>query len=157
VSSGNEAKPGDCDFFVTYNHRDEAWAVWIAHELEAAGYRVRIQVWDFRPGANFMAAMDRALGECTQTIGVLSPDYLGSVFATAEWTAAYRQALLGRERGFVPVRVAECDAAPLLGPLVYIDLVGVAEDEARRRLLAGLGQDVARQLGRPEFPGAPGH
>jgi hypothetical protein len=156
VSFGTDMMDGGCSFFVTYNHRDEAWATWIARELEAAGYRVRIQAWDFRPGDNFMAMMDRALGQCRQTVGVLSPDYLGSAFATAEWTAAYRQALLGRERGFVPVRVAECDPAPLLGPLAYIDLVGQTEDEARRRLLDGLGPDVARQPSRPEFPGQPG-
>ena len=147
---------GGCNFFITYNHRDETWATWIAHELEAAGYRVRIQAWDFRAGDNFMAMMDRALGECRQTLGVLSPHYIGSAFATAEWTAAYRQALLGRERGFVPIRVAECDPAPLLGPLAYIDLVGLTEDEARQRLLDGLGPGVARQPSRPEFPGQPG-
>jgi TIR domain len=103
-----------------------------------------------------MAMMDHALDECRQTIGVLSSDYLESVFATAEWTAAYRQALLGRERGFVPIRVAKCDPAPLLGPLAYIDLVDLTEDEARRRLLHGLGPGVARQPSRPEFPGQPG-
>jgi hypothetical protein len=35
------------------------------------------------------------LASCRQTIGVLSPHYLASLFTRAEWTAAYRQALLG--------------------------------------------------------------
>jgi hypothetical protein len=156
VSSGGDAADSGCDFFVTYNHRDEAWATWIAGELETAGYHVRIQAWDFRPGDNFMGKMDRALEQCKQTIGVLSPSYLQSAFTTAEWTAAYRQTLLGRERGFIPIRVAECEPAPLLGPLAYIDLVNLSEEEARSRLLAGVSPQATRQPGRPEFPGPAG-
>lgn len=143
-----------CDFFITYNGSDEWWATWIGEVLEGAGYRVRLQAWDFRPGDNFMALMDEALGGCRQTLGVLSPAYLESVFTRAEWTAAYRQALLGRERGFVPIRVARCDPTPLLGPLAYLDLVGLEEPEARARLLAGVAPTVARRTSRPGFPGA---
>ncbi|HEY0168802.1 MAG TPA: toll/interleukin-1 receptor domain-containing protein [Jatrophihabitans sp.] len=148
---------GRCDFFVTYNHNDGSWALWIAAELEQAGYHVRIQAWDFRPGGNFMAEMNSALGECAHTIGVMSENYLQSVFSTAEWTAAYRQALLGRDRGFIPVRVTSCDPAPLLGPIAYIDLVGVDEAEARRRLLEGVVAQVPRKRRAPGFPGAAGN
>lgn len=35
------------DFFVSYTETDQAWAVWIAWTLEAAGYSTVIQVWDF--------------------------------------------------------------------------------------------------------------
>jgi hypothetical protein len=52
---------GPRDFFVTYNGKDERYATWIAATLEAAGYTTVIQAWDFRPGDNFLAAMDRAL------------------------------------------------------------------------------------------------
>jgi TIR domain len=130
------------DFFITYSGRDEGRATWIAAALEASGYTTTIQAWDFRPGDNFMAEMDHALGTCRHTLGVLSADYLTSVFARAEWTAAYRQTLLGKPRGFIPVRVAECDVAPLLGPVSYIDLVGVEEAEALDRLLAGVAARV---------------
>ncbi|WP_182905225.1 toll/interleukin-1 receptor domain-containing protein [Microbispora sp. H13382] len=141
------------DFFVTYNGKDEAWATWIARTLEDAGYTTTIQAWDFRPGDNFMAGMDKALSGCRHVLGVLSPHYLSSIFTQAEWTAAYRQTLLGKERGFIPVRVAECDVAPLLGPLVYIDLVEVEEAEARNRLLAGVSPSVSRTPRAPGFPG----
>jgi hypothetical protein len=96
--------------------------------------------------------MDHALATCSHTLGVLSPNYLASVFARAEWTAAYRQTLLGKPRGFIPVRVAECDVAPLLGPLAYIDLVGIEEAEARRRLLEGVAESVPRP-GDTHYPG----
>ncbi len=140
------------DFFVTYNGRDETWATWIARTLEDTGYTTTIQAWDFRPGDNFMAGMDKALSGCRHVLGVLSPHYLSSMFTQAEWTAAYRQTLLGKERGFIPVRVAECDVAPLLGPLVYIDLVGVEEAEARDRLLAGVSPSITRTPRVPGFP-----
>ena len=142
-----------CDFFVTYNGNDESWATWIAAVLEASGHTVVIQAWDFRPGDNFIAGMDHALATCRHTLGVLSPHYLGSVFTRAEWTAAYRQTLLGKSRGFIPVRVAECDVAPLLGPLAYIDLVGFEESEARRRLLEGVAERVSRDPGETHYPG----
>jgi hypothetical protein len=140
---------GPRDFFVTYNGKDESRATWIAATLEAAGYTTVIQAWDFRPGDNFLAAMDRALTTCRHTIGVLSPEYLASVYTRAEWTAAYRQTLLGKPRGFIPVRVTECDPSPLLGVLAYIDLVDIDEDESRRRLLAGVAERVDRDPGGP--------
>lgn len=129
---------GPRDFFITYSGTDERCATWIAAALEAAGYTAVIQAWDFRPGDNFIAAMDQALATCRHTLGVLSPAYLASVFTRAEWTAAFRLTLLGQPRGFIPVRIAECDLNPLLGTLAYIDLVGVSDAEARRRLLAGV-------------------
>jgi hypothetical protein len=145
---------GPCDFFITYNNHDGAWAEWIARALERAGYHITLQAWDFRPGQNFMANMNRALGDCRHTIGVLSPEYLQSVFARAEWTAAYRQTILGKERGFIPIRVALCDPEPLLGPVAYIDLVGLDEAQARDQLLDGVADSIPRRPRGP-FPGAP--
>lgn len=142
------------DFFITYNGNDENWAEWIAATLEGEGYTTVLQAWDFRPGDNFIAGMDHALATCRHTLGVLSPNYLKSVFARAEWTAAYRQSLLGKPRGFIPVRVADCDPAPLLGPLAYIDLVDIDEPEARKRLLDGVAERVARVPANPGYPGA---
>ena len=37
------------DFFVSRTGADAAWAQWIAWQLEAEGYRVVIQDWDFGP------------------------------------------------------------------------------------------------------------
>ncbi len=142
------------DFFVTYNGKDENWAEWIAATLEAGGYATTLQAWDFRPGDNFMAAMDHALATCRHTLGVLSPHYLASVFTRAEWTAAYRQSLLGKPRAFIPVRVASCEVTALLGPLAYIDLVGIDEPRARRRLLDGVADRVDRTPADPRYPGA---
>jgi hypothetical protein len=141
------------DFFITYSGKDQRCATWIAATLEDAGYATIIQAWDFRPGDNFIAAMDHALATCRHTLGVLSPHYLASVFARAEWTGAYRQTLLGKPRGYIPVRIAECDPGPLLGVLAYIDLVDIEESEARRRLLDGVAGQVDRIPGHSGYPG----
>ena len=45
-----DAGSGERDFFVSYRTADQSWAEWIAWELEAAGYTVFVQAWDFRPG-----------------------------------------------------------------------------------------------------------
>lgn len=47
------------DFFVSYTQADREWAVWIAWVLEAAGFKTKIQAWDFAAGFNF-------IGECTR-------------------------------------------------------------------------------------------
>jgi hypothetical protein len=35
------------DFFVSYTSSDRTWAEWIAWQLEAEGYQVVVQAWDF--------------------------------------------------------------------------------------------------------------
>jgi hypothetical protein len=64
------------DFFLSYTSKDKAWAEWIAWQLEAEGYGVFLQEWDFRPGDNFMRLMDGAIRTYKRTLAVLSPDYL---------------------------------------------------------------------------------
>ncbi len=41
------------DFFVSYTSPDRAWAEWIAWQLEAEGYQVVVQAWDFTPGRDW--------------------------------------------------------------------------------------------------------
>ena len=76
------------NFFISYNKADLAWAEWIAWQLEEAGYTTVLQVWDFRPGSNFVLEMQRGTAQAERTIAVLSPDYLEARFAQPEWAAA---------------------------------------------------------------------
>ena len=114
------------DFFVSYNHRDGAWAEWIAWELEENGYSTCIQAWDFGAGSNFVIEMDRALKEARRVIAVLSPNYLRSNFTPSEWASALAVDPKGEGRRLIPVRVQEVDVEGLLGQIVYIDLVDKA-------------------------------
>lgn len=73
ASRMTEASEGKRDFFIIYNRADQTWAEWVGWQLEAAGYTVFIQAWDFRPGHNFALEMDRAATLAERTVPVLSP------------------------------------------------------------------------------------
>jgi hypothetical protein len=144
------------DFFVSYNSADRAWAEWTAWQLEDAGHTTVLQDWDFVPGSNFVVEMDRATKRAKRTIAILSPDYLSASFPQPEWGAAFARDPEGLRRKLVPLRVRECDVRGLLGQIVYIDLVGLDEGEARARLLAGV-RDRLKPLEAPSFPGGVPH
>jgi tetratricopeptide (TPR) repeat protein len=129
------------DFFISYTTTDQPWAEWIAMELEHAGYTFFIQAWDFRPGSNFIAEMDYATRTTERTILVLSPAYLQSDYTFVEWATRYRCDPKGTSGLMLPIRVQPCNVDGLLGPIVYIDLVGCDEHIARQKLLAGLPRE----------------
>jgi hypothetical protein len=142
------------DFFISYNHRDRQWAEWISWMLEEAHYNVIVQEWDFRPGNNFVIAMQDAAAKAKRTIAVFSPNYFGSEFVKPEWAAAFAGDPAGAKAQLVPIRVAQCDIPGMLGQITYIDLIGTGADEAKRRLLAGLQPGRAKPSSPPPFPGA---
>jgi tetratricopeptide (TPR) repeat protein len=140
------------DFFVSYTAADQAWAEWIAGELEAAGHTTTLQAWDFRPGENFVLRMSQALEQSERVLAVLSPRYFASAYATDEWTAALARDPQGRDR-LLPVRIEPCELPPLIANRIYIDLVGLDERTAAANLRAGIVQERARPAGHRPFPG----
>jgi hypothetical protein len=144
------------DFFISYNGQDKAWAEWVAWQLEEAGYSTVIQAWDFRPGGNFVLDMQRAAADCGRTIAVLSQHYLDAMYTQPEWAAAFAQDPTGAAKTLLPVRVQACNLKGLLSQIVYIDLVGKNQAEARQLLLAGLQTGRAKPGEVPGFPGGSG-
>jgi len=152
---------GRRDFFISFNQADRAWAEWIAAELEANGYTTFFQHWDFLPGSNFVLEMHRAAALAGRTIAVLSPDYLSALFTQPEWAAALVLDPAGGQRRLVPVRVQPCTPDGLLRSIVYADLAGLTESEARARLLAAVSGGRPKpasvpfpSLGARAFPGS---
>jgi tetratricopeptide (TPR) repeat protein len=146
-------KMAAADFFVSYTGADQAWAEWIAQQLEAAGYTTLLQAWDFRPGSDFLHQMQQATSSAQRTVAVLSPAYLRSRFGEAEWRAVFATDPTGELGLLVPVRVQDCQPPGLLASRVYVDLVGLEEEVAAARLRAGIQQGRARPSGRRPFPG----
>ncbi|MCL4862237.1 MAG: tetratricopeptide repeat protein [Caldilineaceae bacterium] len=142
------------DFFISYNQADRTWAEWIGWQLEAKGYAVTLQVWDFRPGGNFVLDMQRAAADSARTIAVLSPDYVAARFTQPEWAAAFAQDPTGEQGKLLPIRVREVRLDGLLAPIVYVDLVGRDEAAALTALLAGVERSRAKPSAPPLFPGA---
>src|SRR5207244_4209625 len=123
------------DFFISYNNKDKQKAEWIAWKLEEAGYLVTIQAWDFRPGANFVLEMQKAAEKTTKTIVVLSQNYLDAEYTQPEWAAAFANDPCGTSRKLVPIRVEECAPTGLLKSIIYVNLVGLSEEQARVEIL----------------------
>ncbi len=143
------------DFFISYVGVNRSWAEWIAVVLEGAGYSTVVQSFDFRPGVDFVHEMQVAASSAGRTIAVLSPAYFGSRFGEAEWRAAFVKDPTGELGLLLPVRVEPCRPPGLLASRGYVDLVGVDETGARRKLLAAVDRGRPRPTTAP-WPGGDG-
>lgn len=141
------------DFFISYTSSDEQWAEWVEGALKEAGFTTVCMLRDFPPGSNFIVKMHRASSECRRTVLILSPAYLESDYTLIEWAAAAVEDPTGRRGKLLPVRVEECKPTGLMGPMVYCDLVGLEENEARERLLGGARAGGTVDETPPAFPG----
>ena len=94
---------------MSYTQADRAWAEWVAWILEEDGHRVLVQAWDFVPGSNWIQGMQAGTRDAARTIALLSPEYLESVYAGAEWQAAWASDPGGEGRKLLTVRVKDCD------------------------------------------------
>lgn len=132
------------DFFISYHEADEAWAEWVTAELEGEGYTTTAQAWEAKLDSTFLTTMLELMKSSGRVIALLSPDYLTSEVTQSEWRAASAANTSGETR-LVPVRVREVHAEELLARVnrdVYVDLVGLPEQEARAALLGVV--DISR-------------
>jgi tetratricopeptide (TPR) repeat protein len=146
---------GGWDFFVSYTQADLPWAEWIAWQLEADGYRVLVQAWDMVAGSNWTHRMQEGVQGARRMVAVLSAAYAESVFATAEWEAAWRGDPLGEQHQLLVFRVEDCDRSGLLAGVVSVDLFGVGKAAARTRIAAAVQGAVtgrAKPTAEPGFP-----
>ncbi len=147
---------GRWEFFVSYTTADQAWAEWVAWQLEAAGYQVLVQAWDMVAGSNWSARMQDGMRDATRTVAVLSEAYLTSVYGRQEWQAAAMADPDGLARKLLPVRVEDCARPGLLGQVVSVDVFRLPARDARDRLLAAVRAAVAgraKPVNEPAFPG----
>jgi hypothetical protein len=140
-------------YFVSYNKSDLAWAEWVAWIIEELGYRSIIQAWDFIPGSSWPAEMQQALSNSYAVVCILSPDFLGSDYATAEWQVAFASDPVGKKRRIIPVRVRDCDPQGFLQTRVYVDLVGKDRETARDLIRHALNGKRKKPAKEPSFPG----
>jgi len=147
------ATPAKPDFFISYTHKDLAWAEWIAWQLEEAHFTTVLQAWDFHPGGNFVLKMQEEMALASRMIAVLSPNYLESVFTAPEWAGFFALDPTGRDEKLVPVRVLPCHPTGLLSQIIYIDLVDLDREVAKNTLLNGIRLGRAKPASSPAFPG----
>lgn len=123
------------DFFISYNKIDKEKAKWIGGCLEQNGYSVIIQAWDFQVGNNFIIEMQKAVNESERVIAVLSQTYIDSIFCQAEWATTFAKDPTGEKRLLIPIRVEEVNLSGFFSTSIYIDLFGIDEKTAEKRLL----------------------
>lgn len=140
------------DFFISYNTADIAWAEWIAWILEEAGYSVVIAAWDFRPGGNFPLEMQKAAAGTQRTIAILSDNYINAEYTHPEWAAAFARDPQGKDRTLIPIRVDQCDLIGMLKTIIFVDIIGLTEQDARSAIL-GAFSGRAKPTQAPQFPG----
>ncbi len=141
------------DFFVSYTSADRAWAEWIAWQLEAEGYTVIVQAWDFTAGRDWTHEMQQATSTAERVVAVLSAAYLRSAHGEAEWRVFYAQDPSGERRLLLPVRVDKVDPSGLLKTRIYVDLVDQDAAGAKAALLAAVREARGKPTQEPEFPG----
>lgn len=141
------------DFFVSYTSADRAWAEWIAWQLEADGYKVVVQAWDFGPSRDWVHEMQQATTMATRVVAVLSAAYLQSGHGEAEWRTFYAKDPSGERGLLLPVRVSNVEPPGLLTTRIYVDLVGQDANSARAALLSAARGTRGKPTEAPEFPG----
>ncbi len=137
------------DFFISHAGRDTGWAEWLAWQLQQAGYRVELDVWDWAPGEDFVARMAAALERADRLLAVCTEAYFTSAYGGAELRAAFAQQSAGR---IVPVLVEPVTLPPLYATLIHLDLTGLDEATAAARLRSRLA--AGRPTSAPPFPRA---
>ena len=141
------------DFFVSYTSSDRAWAEWIAWQLEAEGYQVVVQAWDFTPGHDWAHEMQYATSTAERVVPVLSAAYLRSAHGEAEWRVFYARDPSGERGLLLVVRVEQVKPPGLLKTRIYVDLVDQDAADAQRMLLAAARGARGKPTEEPEFPG----
>ncbi|APT50990.1 hypothetical protein BSA171_03660 [Bacillus safensis] len=141
------------DFFISYNGNDKGYASWISYMLEEAGHKVFFQEWDFKTGNNFILQMQRG-SECAKhTLALLSQNYLNALYTQPEWASAFASDPTGINQKLMPVRIEDIELEGLLPQIIYIDLVGKEEKEAKAAILEGVSTERKKPTSPPPFPG----
>ena len=149
IMGKNDGWGRDCveqrDFFISYANEDEAWAEWIARILTENGYSVYIQMWNIRPGDNFLEKMNEFLQHSRNFIAVWSRNYEKSGYCMDELNAAYHRRHEKMMDTLLPIRVEEFPMLSLYAALVHVDLYSVGRtEEGKRLVLNSAGYEAPR-------------
>lgn len=152
----SDASDSERAFFVSFNQNDRDWATWIAWVLEANGYPVFFQDWDFR--GSFIEQMQQASLRAKRTLVVLSDHYLSSEYARSEAWAALARDPVGREDRVVTIKIGPTGNLGLFSQFAYLDLTASAEADAERLLFERAKRSLdptyrPKPAIRPDFPG----
>jgi tetratricopeptide (TPR) repeat protein len=130
------------------------WAKWAAHLIEAAGQTTTLLHWDTasRTPTESLGSLLAAPGQVLLLINdrALRPD----LHDEAAWAEAFRLVVAPNRDRFAAITLSETlpGATALLRP---VDLAGLDESQARRRVLETLGVDPGEDPPHPDGPRFP--
>jgi GT2 family glycosyltransferase/tetratricopeptide (TPR) repeat protein len=141
------------DVVLSYVEPDQAWARWIAAQLQAERFRCVLPEQGVVPGSDFLLSYEQARTVADRVLIVLSPEYLAA-FAGALPSRNKLKAMLSQPpSSLLAVNVrggVRMDAEHLDD---WTDLVGLPEKTARERLLGAIRRVVTTDRVSPPFPG----
>jgi tetratricopeptide (TPR) repeat protein len=139
------------DFLVSRRGTVGDFAADVAAVLEAEGYRVVVQDYDFKHGGDFVADIHDALISARNLFILHTSDYDQNIWTRKEFTNFFALiAASGGERRICVLRCDESIPRGILATTVFGDIVGVTDkDERRRIILAVAGGDALRQRREP--------
>lgn len=93
------------DAFISYRHQepDEAFAIQLLKDLEAAGHKVAFDERDFMANEDFLDEMERCIKESRFTLAVVSPRYFESGNCEQESKICKVRDMRDRQRRLVPL------------------------------------------------------
>src|SRR5277367_1681063 len=135
------------DFFISRRGSVAVEAREVADILEAEGFRVIVQDYDFSSSGQFVLDIDKALKQARHLLILYSLDYHSSFWTQQEFANFF--ANVAASNGESRIGVLRCDNAMpggLLRGSTFGDLVGVTDPAERRRIVL--------QVARGEAPSA---
>ena len=156
VGDAVEVSADRVNVFISHAGADRAWAEWVAWQLREAGHSVELDVWDWAAGQNFIIKISEALDRADRVVALWSAEYFNpSRYTAGEWSAVLADVPGAPEGLLVPLRIESVPADQLPGilrPMLYRDLFGLEEGEARRVLLEAVSGPPGPSR-KPVYPG----
>src|SRR5689334_11000080 len=129
------------DYFISRCGAVGGLAAEVADVLEVAGYRIKVQDYDFTRGGDFVGDIHDALVSARHMYVLHTRDYDQNYWTRKEFTNF--MAAMAESRGARRICVLRCDESMprgILANVVFGDVVGVADPAERRKIIL----DVAR-------------
>lgn len=144
------------DFFVSRRGAAAELAREVSNVLESAGYRVKVQDYDFDRGGNFVGDIHDALLQARHLFILHTRDYDQNHWTRQEFTNFLAAAAVDKSRR---VCILCCDdAAPrgILANVVFGDITTESDPERRRTIILDVarGNALAKRAEAPVFGGA---
>ena len=132
------------DFFLSRRGSVAAVAQEVADVLDAEGYRVLVQDYDFAAGGQFVADIDDALKQARDLLILYSADYHASFWTRQEFHNFL--AAVAAANGTRRIGLLRCDddnPSGLLHGATYGDLHNVTDPAERRRIILAVARGEA--------------